>query len=99
VCKAFLPAGFSQFKQEHLEFLYYKGRMMKRLKKSIILKLFILIIGLLLAVTVTGCIDPVASECQENHLRLGEIAKQHLRYGLSSYTMNQQQGAVYNPVQ
>ena len=77
----------------------YKGKMMKRRKQSIILKLLILAIGLLLAVTITGCIDTVAYECQENHLRLGEIAKQQLQYGPSSYTLNPQQGAIYRPVQ
>ena len=70
---------------------------MKRRKNSISLKILILIIGLFLAVTVTGCIDPVAYECQENHLRLGEIAKQQLQYGLSSYTLNTQQGQTFHP--
>jgi hypothetical protein len=94
--KAFLPAGFNQCKQEPTEFLY-KGRMMKRSKKTTILKLLTLIIGLLLVVTVTGCIDPVASECQEKHMRLGEIAKQQLQYGLSSYTLIPQQGETFYP--
>ncbi|MHC4241093.1 MAG: hypothetical protein ACYS3N_17990 [Planctomycetota bacterium] len=66
--------------------------MMKKRKNTTIFKVLILIIGLFLAVTVTGCIDPVASDCQEEHLRLGQIAKQHLQYGLSS-----QQGRTYNP--
>ncbi|MHC4309848.1 MAG: hypothetical protein ACYSSN_07890 [Planctomycetota bacterium] len=65
---------------------------MKKRKNTTIFKVLILIIGLFLAVTVTGCIDPVASDCQEEHLRLGQIAKQHLQYGLSS-----QQGRTYNP--
>ena len=91
MCKAFLPAEFNQCKQELTEFLY-KGRMMKKRKNSTILKVLTLIIGLFLAITVTGCIDPVASDCQEEHLRLGQIAKQHLQYGLSS-----QQGRTYNP--
>jgi hypothetical protein len=93
MCKAFLPAVLNQFKQEMMEFLY-KGRTMKRCKNPTILKLLTLIIGLFLAVTVTGCIDPVAADCQEEHFRLGEIAKQQLQYGLSSYT---QQGQTYYP--
>jgi hypothetical protein len=96
MCKAFLPAVLNQFKQELMEFLY-KGRMMKRHKNSTILKVLTLIIGLLLAVTVTGCIDPVASDCQEKHIRLGEIAKQQLQYGLSSYQLTPQQGQMYYP--
>jgi lipopolysaccharide export LptBFGC system permease protein LptF len=73
--------------------------MMKRRKKSTIFKLMILITGLFLAFTVMGCIDPVATECQEKHLKLGEIAKQQLQYGLSSYTLTTQQGNTYHPVQ
>jgi hypothetical protein len=96
MCKVFLPAGFNQYKQGLTEFLY-KGRMMKRRKNLTILKVLTLIIGLLLAVTVTGCIDPVASECQKEHFRLGEIARQHLQYGPSSLTP--QQGQTYYPAQ
>ncbi|MHC4726243.1 MAG: hypothetical protein ACYS17_03370 [Planctomycetota bacterium] len=71
--------------------------MMKRRKKTTILKLLTLITGLLLAVTAMGCIDPVASECQERHMRLGEIAKQHLRYAQPSYNLIPQQGETYHP--
>ena len=70
--------------------------MMKRLKKTTILKLLTLIAGLLLAVSSSGCIDPVASECQEKHLRLGEIAKQQLQYG-PSYMLHTQQRTTYHP--
>ena len=70
--------------------------MMKRLKKTTILKLLTLIAGLLLAVSSSGCIDPVASECQEKHLRLGEIARQQLQYG-PSYMLNTQQNTTYHP--
>ena len=70
---------------------------MKRRKNPTILKVLTLIIGLLLAVTVTGCIDPVAYDCQEKHLRLGEKAKQQLQYGLSS--LAPQQGQTYYPAQ
>jgi hypothetical protein len=73
--------------------------MMKRYKNLTVLKVLILIIGLFLAITVTGCIDPVASDCQEKHLRLGEIAKQQLQYGLSSYKLTPQQGQIYYPTQ
>ena len=93
--KAFLPAVLDQFNQKLTEFLY-KGRMMKRRENPTILKVLTLIIGLLLAVTITGCIDPVASDCQQEHFRLGEIAKQQLQYGLSSYP---QQGQTYYPAQ
>jgi hypothetical protein len=73
-----------------------KGRMMKRCKNSIILTLLFLIIGLFLAVAITGC-DSVAADCKERHLRLGEIARQQLQYGPSSYTLNPQPGTTYHP--
>jgi len=95
--KAFLPAVLDQFNQKLTEFLY-KGRMMKRHKNPTILKVLTLVIGLLLAVTVAGCIDPVASDCQQEHFRLGEIAKQQLQYGLP-YTLTPQQGQTYYPAQ
>lgn len=75
----------------------YKGRMMKRHKNPTILKVLTMIIGLFLAVTVTGCIDQVAADSEAKHFRLGEIAKQQLQYGLTSLTP--QQGQTYYPVQ
>ena len=71
---------------------------MKRLKKTTILKLLTLVTGLLLAVASMGC-DSVASDCQKEHLRLGEIAKQHLQYGPSYYKLTPQQGQMYHPAQ
>jgi hypothetical protein len=96
VCsKLSIPSILDQFKQELTEFLY-KGNVMKRSKNATILKVLILIIGLFLVVTVTGCIDPVATESQEEHFRLGEIAKRQLQYGLPSQ-LNPQQGQMYYP--
>ncbi len=66
--------------------------MMKRRKNPTILKLLTLITGLFLAITVMGCHDPVAADSEAKHLRLGEIAKQQLQYGLSS-----QQGKTFHP--
>jgi hypothetical protein len=71
--------------------------MMKRLKKTTILKLLTIVTGLLLAFASTGC-DSVVAECRENHLRLGELAKQQLQYG-PSYMMTTQQNQAYHPVQ
>ena len=96
MCKAFLPAVLDQFNQKMTEFLY-KGRMMKRHKNLTALKVLTLIIGLFLAVTVTGCIDQVAADSEANHDRLGEIAKQQLQYGLPSYTLTPQQGKTFYP--
>ena len=96
MCRAFLIAEFNQCEQKLTEFLY-KGRMMKRSKNSTILKVLTLIIGLLLAVTVTGCHDPVAADSEAEHMRLGQIAKQQLQYGLPSYNLTPQQGQTYYP--
>ena len=71
---------------------------MKRLNKTTILKLLTLVTGLLLAAASMGC-DSVASDCQKEHLRLGEIAKQQLQYGPSSYKLTLQQGQIYYPTQ
>ncbi len=94
--KAFLPAALNQDEQEPTEFLY-KGRMMKRRKNSTLLKLLTLITGLFLAVTVMGCHDPIVADCEAKHLRLGEIAKQQLQYGLSSYSLTTRQGETFHP--
>jgi len=59
------------------------------------LKLLTLVTGFLLAVASAGC-DSVAADCQEKHLRLGEIARQQLQYG-PSYMLNTQQGTTYHP--
>ena len=67
---------------------------MKRLKKTTILKLLTLVTGLLLAVASAGC-DSVAADCREEHLRLGEIARQQLQYG-PSYMLQTQQGTAYH---
>jgi hypothetical protein len=43
-----------------------------------------------LAVTLSGCLDPVAANNEAEHLRLGNIAKQQLRQRLSAYPLTSQ---------
>ena len=68
---------------------------MKRFRKTTILTLLTLVTGILLAVASSGC-DSVAADCQEKHLRLGEIARQQLQYG-PSYMLTPQQRQTYHP--
>lgn len=46
---------------------------------TIIVKLIALIIGIFLAVTLFGCIDPIVADMEAEHQRLGLIVKQELR--------------------
>lgn len=71
--------------------------MMKRRKKSISLKILFLVIGLFMAVTVAGCYDTVAADNEAEHLRLGQIAKQQLQYGLPYYNLPVQQSRTFHP--
>jgi hypothetical protein len=53
--------------------------MMNNKFNSLTVKLFTLIIGIFLAVTLPGCIDPIVSDLDAEHQRLGEIVKQDLQ--------------------
>ena len=57
---------------------------MKNKYKSIVVKLFTLLIGLFLSVTLFGCIDPIVADMEAEHERLGMIARQDLRQNLST---------------
>lgn len=46
---------------------------------SIKVKLLALIIGIFLAITLPGCIDPIVSDMQAEHERLGAIVMQDLQ--------------------
>ena len=56
-----------------------------------------MVIAPLMAVIAAGCHDTVVADCEAEHLRLGQIAKQQLQYGLSSYNLPAQQGQTYHP--
>jgi len=48
---------------------------------SITIKLLILIIGIFVAVTLPGCMDPIVSDMEAEHQRLGAIVMQDLQQG------------------
>ncbi|MBN1806395.1 MAG: hypothetical protein JW837_14195 [Sedimentisphaerales bacterium] len=59
------------------------------------LKLSILLIGIFLAVTLSGCHDPVATERETEHQALMNIAEQHLQQGLCAYPTARQTQVLY----
>lgn len=65
-------------------------------RDSIMGKLLILIIGFFLAVTLLGCSDPIVADMEAEHRRLGVIAKQELRQGLSVFPSTSQ-AEVFHP--
>jgi len=63
---------------------------------SIMGKFLILIMGIFLAVTLLGCHDPIVANMEAEHHRLGVIAKQELRQGLSVFPSTSQ-AEVFHP--
>jgi hypothetical protein len=53
--------------------------MMNNKYNSITVKLLILIIGIFLAVSLPGCIDPIVSDMEAEHQRLGAVVMQDLQ--------------------
>jgi hypothetical protein len=70
-------------------------RMMKTKYKSITIKLFTLIIGIFIAITLFGCMDPIVADMEAEHRRLGIIAKQDLRHNLSTSPTTSQPKALF----
>ena len=62
---------------------------------TIIVKLIALIIGIFLAVTLFGCIDPIVADMEAEHQRLGIIAKQELQQCPSIYPVVSQEKVIY----
>ena len=62
---------------------------------SIIVKLFALIIGIFLAVTLLGCNDPIVADMEAEHQRLGIIAKQELRQSPSAFPTTSQAKVLF----
>lgn len=57
---------------------------MKNKYKPVMVKLFTLVIGIFLSVTIFGCIDPIVADMEAEHRRLGMIAKQDLQRNIST---------------
>lgn len=62
---------------------------------SIIVRLIALIIGIFIAVTLFGCIDPIVSDMEAEHQRLGIIAKQELQQSPSVYPTASQEKTLF----
>ena len=62
---------------------------------TIIVKLIALIIGIFITVTLFGCIDPIVSDMEAEHQRLGIIAKQELRQSPSVYPTASQEKVLF----
>ena len=46
--------------------------------------------AIILAVSLMGCNDPIVADMETEHQRLGNVVKQELRQGLSSYPSSSQ---------
>ena len=46
--------------------------------------------AILLAVSLMGCNDPIVAEMEAEHIRLGNVAMQELRQGLSAHPSSTQ---------
>jgi len=68
---------------------------MKNKYKSITIKLFTLIMGIFLSVTLFGCVDPIVADMEAEHQRLGIIARQDLQQNLSMSPTTSQTKALY----
>jgi hypothetical protein len=68
---------------------------MKSKYKSITVKLFTLIIGIFLTVTLLGCNDPIVADMEAEHRRLGILAKQDLRHNASAFPTSSQEKVLY----
>ena len=68
---------------------------MKNKFKSITVKLFTLIMGIFLAVTLFGCSDTIVADMEAEHQRLGIIARQDLQQNLSISPTTSQTKALY----
>ena len=68
---------------------------MKNKFKSITVKLFTLIMGIFLAVTLFGCSDTIVADMEAEHERLGVIARQDLQQNLSMSPTTSQTKALY----
>jgi len=53
-------------------------------------KLLTIMMGIFLAVTLSGCNDPIVADMEAEHIRLSNIARQELRQGFSAYRTSSQ---------
>ena len=63
--------------------------------KSITTKLFTLLMGIFLSVTLFGCRDTIVADMEAEHQRLGVLARQDLQQNLSISPTTSQTKALY----
>ena len=63
--------------------------------KSITTKLFTLLMGIFLSVTLFGCRDTIVADMEAEHQRLGVLARQDLQQNLSISPTTSQMKALY----
>ncbi len=68
---------------------------MKSKHRSITAKLLTLAMGIVLAVTLLGCNDPIVADMEAEHRRLGIIAKQDLRQNVPAFPTSSQEKVLY----
>ena len=68
---------------------------MKNKYKSITIKLFTLLMGIFLSVTLFGCRDTIVADMEAEHQRLGVLARQDLQQNLSISPTTSQTKALY----
>ena len=51
--------------------------------------------AIFLAVSLTGCIDPIVADMEAEHQRLGNEVKQELRHGLAAFTPSSQPKVLF----
>ena len=69
--------------------------MMENKYKSITIKLFTLLMGIFLSVTLFGCRDTIVADMEAEHQRLGVLARQDLQQNLSISPTTSQTKALY----
>ncbi len=68
---------------------------MKNIHNSVMVKLFTLIMGVFLSVTLLGCNDTIVADMEAEHLRLGTIAKQDLRRNTSAFPVTSEEEVFF----
>ncbi len=58
-------------------------------------KFLTIMMGIFLAVTLSGCNDPIVADMEAEHIRLSNIARQELRQGFSAYRTSSQAKAFF----
>lgn len=72
-----------------------KERMMKSRYFSIRTSVLSTATAIILAVSLTGCNDPIVADMEAEHIRLGNIAQQELRQDFSTYQSRPQTEVLF----